>query len=285
MAKHNIHIFKGALLSSPSRYHKAKRGGNKGLRDALEQNRYNNEYLLSKIYIKQSNNKLNNKIMATKNLLESSLGSAVLAGVRAGMYTNFCASLVRSLAGSCSCGVGRLTYAALVGAWMRDTANCGYTLNESEGRKLYAANPADPRVRRVGVDGHWSFFVAPAAKHEGETDSSRESDSITVTVSGWLRSWSAWYDSVIRYGHYGIGGVPSGSCVSTDLLNRCKDLWSFRGVGGRTAATSEEKRQKKVAKAVEGLDAASLLAALRASGVDLSALAAAAGGAPAANQD
>lgn len=277
MITHNYNI---VLAASPARYHKAQRGGNKVLRDALEQNRYDNKYLLSKVYI-HSNNKLNHKIMATKNLLESSLGSAVLAGVRRGMFANYCASLVNSLAGSCSCGVGRLTYAALVAAWRKDTANCGFALNESEGRKLYAADPTDPRVRRVGVEGHWSWFVAPAA---GSADNC-ESDSVTVLVGGWLRSWASWYDSVVRYGHYGKGGVPDGSCVSPELLGRCKGLWSFRGVGGRTAATSEEKRQKKVAKAVEGLDAAALLAALKASGVDLSALAAAAAGAPAANQD
>lgn len=220
--------------------------------------------------------------MATKNLLESSLGSAVLVSVRRGMFTNFCESLVRSLSGSCSCGVGRLTYAALVHEWVVDTDSCGYTLNESEGRKLYAANPADPRVRRVGVEGHWSWFVAPAVADSGNCDS----DSVTVLVGGWLRSWSSWFDSVVRFGHYGEGGVPAGSAISVDLLNRCKSLWSFRGVGGRTAKTAEEKRQDKVNKALEGLDAAALLAALRASGADLSALAAlAAGGAPAANQD
>lgn len=280
MATHNYNI---VLASSPVRYHKAKRGGNKVLRNNLEQNGYNNKYLLGKTYIKHNNNKLNNKIMATKNLLESSLGSSVMASVRKGMYTNFCNSLVNSLSGSCSCGVGRLTYAALVAAWMRDTASCGYTLNESEGRKLYAADSADSRVRHIGVEGHWSWFVAPAAAENKEESERKETDSITVLVGTWLKSWSSWYDSVVRFGHYGEGGVPASSCMSIELLNRCKALWSYRGVGGRTAATTEEKRQKKVAKAVEGLDAASLLAALRASGVDLSALAAAAGGAPAAN--
>lgn len=276
MSKHN---FNAVLASSPSRYHKARKGGNKALIDACERNGYDNKYLLSKVYIKHNNNKFNRKVMATKNLLESGLGSAVMAGVRAGMYTNFCESLVGSLAGSCSCGVGRLTYAALVAAWLRDTDNCGYTLNESEGRKLYAADPTDPRVRRVGVEGHWSWFVAPPAGSD-----MCDTDSITVLVGSWLRSWSSWFDSVVRYGHYGFGGVPAGSCVSADLLTRCKGLWSFRGVGGRTAKTAEEKRQDKVNKALEGLDAAALLAALRASGADLSALAAlAAGGAPAAN--
>lgn len=275
----NTHNYKIALASAPARYHKAKRGGNKVLRDSLEQNRYDNNYLLSKECIKHNNNKLNKRIMATKNLLESSLGSAVMASVRKGMFKNFMSGLVESLENSCNCGIGHITYAALVHAWVRDTDSCGYSLNESEGRKLYAADPADPRVRRVGVEGHWSWFVSPAA---GSADNC-ESDSVTVLVGGWLRSWASWYDSVVRFGHYGEGGVPAGSCVSSDLLGRCKALWSFRGVGGRTAATSAEKAQKKVAKAVEGLDAASLLAALKASGVDLSALAAAAGGAPAAN--
>ena len=218
--------------------------------------------------------------MATKNLLESSLGSAVLAGVRSGMFNDFCASLCASLASSASasCGVGSLTYAALVATWRKDTANCAYILNESEGRKLYAANPADPRLRRIGVDGHWTFFVAPAA-----ADADKETDSITVLVGSWLRSWSAWYDSVICYGHYGDGGVPAASSIAAGLLDRCRGLWSWRGVGGRTAATSEEKAQKKVAKAVAGLSAAELLAALRASGVDLAALVG--GGASSADND
>lgn len=282
MTTHNYNII---LASAPSRYHNAKRGGNKELVSSCEKNKYNNEYLLSKEYIKQSNNKLNRKVMATKNLLESSLGSAVMASVRKGMFKNFLSGLVDNLFGSCSCGVGRLTYAALVHAWVTDTASCGYSLNESEGRKLYAADPADSRVRRVGVEGHWSWLVAPAACDDKEESDRKETDSITTLVGGWLRSWSSWYDSVVRFGHYGENGVPSGSCVSSELLNRCKGLWSFRGVGGRTAKTAEEKRQDKVNKALKGLNAASLLAALRASGVDLSALAAAAGGAPAANQD
>lgn len=181
-----------------------------------------------------------------------------------------------------TCGVGRLTYAALIATWRKDTDNCGYVLNESEGRKLYNADNNDSRLRRVGVDGHWSYFVAPSAEG-GKEDNNKESDSISVLVGSWLRSWSSWYDSVVQFGHYGTNGVPAASSVTASLLGRCSALWSARGVGGRTAATTEEKRQKKVAKAVEGLDAASLLAALRASGVDLSALAAAAGGAPAAN--
>lgn len=51
MAKHNMHIFEGALLSSPSRYHKAKKGGNKELVNTLEKTHYNNDVLLSKEHI------------------------------------------------------------------------------------------------------------------------------------------------------------------------------------------------------------------------------------------
>ena len=76
----------------------------------------------------------------------------------------------------------------------------------------------------------------------------------------------------MRFGHYGEGGVPAASCISAGLLERSRALWSFRGAGGRTGATIEEKKKKKVAKAVEGLSSAELLAALRASGVDLAAL-------------
>lgn len=219
--------------------------------------------------VRHNNNKQNKNTMATKNLLQSELGTSVINGVRSRIFDDFGASLCASLSSSASegCGVGRITYAALIATWRKDTANGAYTLNETEGRKLYAANPADSRVRRVGVDGHWAYYVAPAAR-----DAEKESDSLLVLVGGWLRAWAAWYDSVVRYGHYGEGGVPAASCISANLLERCRALWSFRGVGGRTAATSAEKRQKKVAKAVEGLNAAELLAALRASGVDLAAL-------------
>ena len=242
----------------------------------LERNNYGNNSLLACCYVSRDKHKQqNNTIMATKNLLASGLGENVLKGVRRSMLNNFCESLCASLASSASasCGVGRLTYAALIATWRKDTVNSAYVLNESEGRKLYSANPEDSRVRRIGCEGHWSFFVAPAA-----ADSNNESDSITVLVGGWLRSWAAWYDSAVRFGHYGEGGVPAASCISAGLLDRCRALWSFRGVGGRTAATTEEKAQKKVAKAVAGLSAAELLAALRASGVDLAALVG--GGAP-----
>ena len=257
-----------ALASAPARHHKAQRGGNKKMVDFLEQNNYSNDSLLACCKVSRDNNKqLKKRIMATKNLLTSELGNSVLRSIRTNMLNNFCESLCASLAGSCSCGLGRITYAALIATWRKDTANCTYVLNESEGRKLYAGNPADPRLRRVGCDGHWSYFVAPTAK-----DADKETDSITVVVGGWLRSWSSWFDSVVRYGHYGTNSVPAASSISYALLNRCRGLWSSRGVGGRTAASDAEKAQKKVAKAVAGLSSAELLAALKASGVDLSTL-------------
>lgn len=263
-----------ALASAPGRYQKARRGGNKKMVDYLEQNNYSDNSLLACYKVSRDNNKqLNKSVMATKNLLVSGLGQSVMNAIRVRMYDNFCESLVSSLvsSASASCGVGRITYAALVATWRKDTANCAYSLNESEGRKLYAANPVDPRLRRIGVDGHWSFFVAPAACG-GTDDNNRESDSISVLVGGWLRSWSSWFDSVVCYGHYGANGAPAASCVTPELLTRCSSLWSSRGVGGRVAASAEEKKQKKVAKAVAGLSSAELLAALKASGVDLAAL-------------
>ena len=258
-----------ALASAPGRYHKAQRGGNKKMVDYLEQNNYSDDSLLACCMVSRDNSKQNKIIMATKNLLASALGVNVLNGVRSRMFNDFCESLLHSLVSSASagCGIGRITYAALVATWRKDTDNCAYALNESEGRKLYAGNPADPRLRRIGCDGHWSFFVAPAA-----ADADKETDSLTVLVGAWLRSWSAWYESVVQFGHYGANGVPSASSVTPELLSRCSSLWSHRGVGGRTAATSEEKAQKKIAKAVAGLSSAELLAALKASGVDLSAL-------------
>ena len=260
--------YKSALVSAPGRYHKAQRGGNKRMVGYLEQNNYSNDSLLACCKVSRDKNKqLNKTVMATKNLLTSELGNSVLRSIRANMLNNFCESLCSSLAGSCSCGIGRITYAALIATWRKDTVNGAYTLNEAEGRKLYTACPADARLRRIGVEGHWSFFITPSAK-----DLANETDSLTVLVGGWLRSWTSWYESVVQYGHYGEGGVPAASSISANLLERCRPLWSFRGVGGRAAATSEEKRQKKVAKAVEGLSSAELLAALKASGVDLAAL-------------
>lgn len=278
----NTRNYISALASAPGRCHKAQRGGNKKMVDFLEKNNYNDDSLLACCKVVRSNNnkQLNKHIMATKNLLTSGLGASVLRGVRRSIFNDFCESLVSSLSASASpaCGIGRITYAALIATWRKDTDNCAFLLNESEGRKLYAANPADPRLRRIGCDGHWSFFVSPSAK-----DSEKETDSITVMVGGWLRSWTSWYDSVVCYGHYGKGGMPVASSVSVDLLNRCSSLWSTRGVGGRTAATTEEKQQKKVARAVAGLSSAELLAALKASGVDLAALVG--GGASSADND
>jgi hypothetical protein len=274
------HNYKYMLSSAPARYHRAHRGGNKVLREYLERNRYDNCSLLAceKKVVRPNNNKQNKIIMATKNLLTSTLGENVLRGVRSRMFNDFCESLCASLvsSASASCGVGRITYAALIATWRKDTANCAYMLNESEGRKLYNADNNDSRLRRIGCEGHWSHFVSPSAKG-GNKDDNKESDSISVLVGSWLRSWSSWYDSVVQYGHYGENGLPSASSVSVGLLTRCRDLWSTRGVGGRVAASSEEKAQKKVAKAVAGLSSAELLAALRASGVDLAALV---GGAP-----
>lgn len=265
------HYYKSALSSAPARYHRASRGGNKRMIDYLESKQYDNNALLSCCYVSRDYkyNLQNKSVMATKNLLVSDLGKSVLSGVRAHMFNDFCESLCASLASSASasCGVGRLTYAALIATWRKDTANGAFSLNESEGRKLYAANPEDSRVRRIGCDGHWSYFVCPSAK-----DLVNVTDSISVMVGGWLRSWASWYESVIQYGHYGANGVPAASSITAGLLTRCRSLWSYRGVGGRTAATTEEKAQKKVAKAVEGLSTAELLAALKASGVDLSAL-------------
>lgn len=261
------HYYRSALASSPERYHRAQRGGNKVMANYLEGTHYDNNALLACCMVaRHNNNKQNTSIMATKNLLQSELGTSVMNGVRSRIFDDFAASLLRSLASSASgtCGVGRITYAALIAAWRKDTVNGAYALNETEGRKLIAGDVNDSRVRRVGVDGHWSFFVS--------SSSAPESDSILVLVGGWLRSWAAWYSSAVRFGHYGEGGVPAASCVSANLLERCRALWSWRGVGGRVAATSEEKRQKKVAKAVEGLNAAEILAALRASGVDIAAL-------------
>lgn len=264
------HNYTSALASAPKRYHKAARGGNKRMVDYLEKNNYSNESLLACCMVRRdNNNKLNKSVMATKNLLVSDLGKSVLSGVRAHMFNDFCESLCASLASSASasCGVGRLTYAALIATWRKDTANGAFSLNESEGRKLYTADPEDSRLRRIGVEGHWSFFVSPSAK-----DLVNVTDSISVLVGGWLRAWSSWYESVVQYGHYAANGVPASSSISVGLLTRCRALWSFRGVGGRAAASAEEKKKRKVAKAVEGLSTAELLAALKASGVDLSAL-------------
>ena len=122
--------------------------------DYLEQNNYSNESLLACCMVRRDYNKqLNKRIMATKNLLTSGLGVDVMNAIRVRMYDNFCESLVSSLAGSASagCGVGRLTYAALIATWRKDTDNCAYILNESEGRKLYAANVADPQIGRAHV--------------------------------------------------------------------------------------------------------------------------------------
>lgn len=209
--------------------------------------------------------------MATKNLLDSALGRSVLSGVRSSVYDSFCGALLRSLvsSSSSSCGVGRLSYAALVAAWRKDTVNGAYRLNENEGKRLWSVDSPDSRVRRVGVDGHWCWLVSPNA------GSYTDSDSITVLVGAWLRSWAAWYESVIQYGHYttAVDGVYSTGSVLDGVLGRFSSLWSYRGRGGRVASSDAEKAEKKAAKAVDALDAdAALLLLARKLGLSVSAL-------------
>jgi hypothetical protein len=65
MTRINKHIFEGALLSSPTRYKKIKKGGNKELINTLEKAHYNNDVLLSKEYIsKHKTTTKSNKVMA-----------------------------------------------------------------------------------------------------------------------------------------------------------------------------------------------------------------------------
>ena len=72
------HNYDSALASAPARYHKAKRGGNKALINACELHRYDNEYLLSKVYISKQYkyNKQNHKIMAKSlNAFDSAISA------------------------------------------------------------------------------------------------------------------------------------------------------------------------------------------------------------------
>lgn len=208
--------------------------------------------------------------MATKSLLESALGKSVMNSVKRNMYDNFCSSLVEALASSASAGtVGRITYAALVGVWRNDTANGGWQLNEARARRIWDDEQLDPRVKRVGVEGHWSWYFSPSGS-EAEM-----SDSLVVLVGNWLKSWDSWYESVVQYGHYGTKGRPAGSSISANLIQRVHSLWSTRGTGGRVAASSSEKAARKANKQLESMTATDKLAlAAAALGISVEALAA-----------
>lgn len=209
--------------------------------------------------------------MAKRNILSTGLGRSILAGVRSSVFNSFRASLLDSLVSSSTNGrVGRISYAALITSWMKDTHNCTYRLNNNEGRKLYIADPNDSRVRRVGVDGHWSYYVCPNADELAGGDS----DSIAVLVRGWLSSWLSWYDSVVAFGHYtGVDGVYSTGSALDGVLDRYSSLWSHRGHGGRAALPAFERAARKATKAIQEIDdnmALSLLATRL--GVSMSAL-------------
>lgn len=249
------------VCSSVSAYHKAKRGGDKGLINSCEKKHYNNDFLIKeglRYYNRQQRyNNINSKIMAKQNLIDfekkSGLGYNVYESVKNTLFDSFCVSLLNQLCktASASCGVGRVSYAALIAAWRKDTANCTYRLNNNEGRKLYTADPNDSRVRRVGVEGHWSFFVCPKADELAGGDS----DSIAVLVRCWLSSWLSWYDSVVCYGHYtGVAGVYSTGSALDGVLGRYVALWSHRGRGGRAALPDSVKAEKKAEKAVGAID-------------------------------
>mgnify|MGYP007027819649 CR=1 FL=1 len=81
MTRINKHIFEGALLSSPARYKKAKKGGNKELINTLEKAHYNNDVLLSKEYIsKHKTTTKSNKVMAKSlNSFDSAIANYMSA--------------------------------------------------------------------------------------------------------------------------------------------------------------------------------------------------------------
>ena len=227
---------------------------------SAEAHGYDNTYLLS------SSKK--HKIMNKE--LETGLGKRVYGNMRNGsIYNAYCSDLLDALVASASegCGIGRLTYAALVRAWRRDTHDCSYDCNESLARTLLASDQADPRVLRLGTEGHYAYYVAPRTD-----EAMMQSDSLRVLVSGWLRSWQRWYDAVVRWGHYADDPAALHTCVSGDLLRRCSALWSYRGVGGRRAMTTTERAQRAVSQSVSALSPEQLRAALTAAGVDIRTL-------------
>lgn len=253
MSKSGKYIF--ACCSSVNSYHKAKRGGNKQLIAGCYINHFDNNFLLHQTITKKTYSKTQiNKVMAKQNLLDSGIGLSVLRGVRSSMFDSFCGVLLDSLVSSSSegCGVGRVSYAALIAAWRKDTANCGYDLNEKKGVELLKADSNDSRVIKIGVEGHWSYFVSL-----GGSSAPADSDSVSVLVRGWLSSWLSWFDSVVCFGHYtrenNGGSFSTGSCADS-FLERVKGLWSWRGRGGRARLSDSVKAEKKAEKAVGAID-------------------------------
>lgn len=228
-------------------YRRAVRGGNKPLVSTLERANYDNAILIKNcITIKKQ------KTMEKRSKLQADLEKQV----RRSMYNEFCNSLCEYLTRTNTGGfVGRLTYAALIAAWLKDTCNSAYSLNENLGKKLLKANPADARVKRIGVEGHYSYFV--------NLTNTGESDSISVLIGQWTKSWQNWFESVVQFGHYTGGEIELNSCAYK-ILERVGTLWSWRGKGGRTALTSEQKKAKMMEKANAGANANDILASLTA---------------------
>ena len=77
----SIHNFNATLASSPARYKKAKKGGNKELINTLEKAHYNNDVLLSKEYIsKHKTTTKSNKVMAKSlNSFDSAIANYMSA--------------------------------------------------------------------------------------------------------------------------------------------------------------------------------------------------------------
>lgn len=233
--------------ASANTYHKPKKGGNKALVNLCEASGYNN--------ITLTKNTLTIKIQK-KMEKKSNLQMKLEKEVRKDMYNAFCNELVQYLTQTnTNKTAGKITYAALIAAWRKDTVNCAYMLNENLGRKLLKENINDARVKKIGVEGHYSYFVHLA--------NGQESDSISVIVAQWSKSWLSWYNSVVQFGHYSCDENELNSCAFK-FLERAKDLWSYRGKGGRCALSDAEKKTRKLEKANANATAADILASLSA---------------------
>ena len=242
MARVALHIFQGALLSSPSRYTKAKRGGNKELISSCEKNRYSNDYLLSKEYIvrKHKTTKINKVMAKSLNAFDSAISGYMSAN---------------SVRFSFGLGLGALR-AALVSE-DSDIMSAQQITDAVRGFALWCSyRPASyVRERRGGVLG---WYVRERGARVYLTRTTSESDAVVtrVSVAGGKTFLAA---LSCEYTQQRISSLWS------SFLNCAKqDTKCYPWASGFCEKRKNEKRADKQRDAVASASEDSLLAALAA---------------------
>ena len=249
MAAHNFNV---ALASAPSRYTKAKRGGNKELVNSFERNNYDNNLLLKYEYM---SNGIHKTTLKKHSIMENSIKTAVdsylcdsriervlaLRALRAYLVSEDGKECANVLFRSFCSFSHSLALVPLTKAEIEDGAVVvnEYSLTDKNGKQIRRSSWG---VSDRGVSG--------------------------TLVSSAFSTWFSYIRAAYNLEESETDKYHKEFAVCAALLEYAK--------GGRTALSDSEKKEKRAKKAVSALSASDLLKAL--SPAQLKALLALSGG-------